>query len=60
MDRVPRPVLWVVLVAMLAVVVSQIGTGFHRPVQVAAGGLAAGMAVFAAIALWRARNKSRS
>jgi hypothetical protein len=55
-EKTSRAVQWVVLIAMIVVFVGQLGTGFHRPVQIAAGCLSGGLAILTAIVLWRHRK----
>lgn len=54
--RIPRWVYWVVLVAMVCTFLSQLGTGFDRPLTIAVGAGSAALALYSAVALFR-RNR---
>ncbi|KAB1128516.1 hypothetical protein F6X68_31300 [Micromonospora sp. AMSO12t] len=51
MGKNPRWLLWTQLVAMSCVLLSQVGSGFDRPLEIVVGCGAAGMALYCVAAL---------
>ncbi|MDT0532917.1 hypothetical protein RM555_28370 [Micromonospora sp. DSM 115977] len=51
MGKIPRWLLWTQLVAMSGVLLSQVGSGVDRPLEIVAGCGAAGMALYCVAAL---------
>lgn len=55
MKGAPRWLMWIILVSML-LLLSQVVSGFDRPVEVALGCMAAGLAVVAVASLMASRK----
>jgi hypothetical protein len=55
----PRWLMWIILVSMLLLLLSQVLSGFDRPVEIALGCMAAGLAVIAAASLVASRKDGR-